>query len=410
MLSVFKIAFRNIFRNKRRTLLTLLAIMFGCVSLFLFGGYVNDIFAKMREQAIHTEIGHLQIHREGHEEFSLTDPVKYTFTGEQFARVVEIIEKDERVDFATPRLPVTGLISTGPSTVTLVATGVDPEKEAKLGTGVAIVSGERMSAGGEGEILLGKGLAEGVGAKAGDNLSMLGQTFDGMMNGMNVTVKGIFETGVKAYDNTAGQMSLGSAQLFLDTKNVDTIVVILKKTEDTYAVAESLAAKLKAAEIPVEIRRWDELAVFYKKVKFQLEMQFNMIKYVIIVIVVLGIANTMIMSVYERVQEVGTLMAMGTRRSRILGMFLAEGLTMGLIGGVLGMLIAVGVKLLIDAAGGIPMPPPPGMTVGVSAFVAFVPSVAIMAFLTAVGTALISSIFPACHASRLEVVDALRHI
>lgn len=410
MLVVFKLAFRNVFRNKRRTLLTLLAIMFGCVALFLVGGYVNDVFIKIREQVIHSKTGHFQVYRKGHEEFALIDPAKYTLTGDEYAKIEEIISSDARTDFVTPRLPFTGLVSTGPSTVTLVASGVDPVREAKLGEAVAMTAGSALSAGSQGEILLGKGLAQGIGVKVGDNLSMLGQTFDGMMNGMNVTVKGIFETGIKAYDETAGQLSLASAQAFLNAENVDAVVVILKETKDTEAVVQSVSEKIKAAGVPFEVKTWDELDVSYKKIVQQLNMAFKMIQFVVIVIVVLGIANTMIMSVYERVQEVGTLMAIGTRRGKVLSMFLAEGLALGLIGGVLGLLVSIAVKLAIDAAGGIPMPAPPGYTRGYYAFIAFVPSVAIMAFLTSVCTALVSSIFPAYRASRLEVVAALRHI
>jgi len=410
MFIVFKLAFRNVFRNKRRTLLTLLAIIFGCVALFLVGGYVRNVFKSIREQVIHSKTGHFQVYREGHEEFGLIEPAKYTFTGEEYAKIQEIISSDERTEFATPRLPFTGLISTGPSTVTLIASGVDPVKEAKLGEAVAMVEGSALSEGRLGEVLLGKGLAQGIGAKVGDNLSMLGQTFDGMMNGMNVTVKGIFETGIKAYDDTAGQVSLASAQSFLNAQNVDAVVVILKETKDTEVAVEAVSEKIRAAGIPFEIRTWDQLDVSYKKIVNQLNMAFKTIGFVVIVIVVLGIANTMIMSVYERVQEVGTLMAIGTRRGKILGMFLAEGLALGLIGGVLGILVSIAVKLAIDAAGGIPMPAPPGYTRGYPAFIALVPSVTIMAFLTSVCTALVSSIFPAFRASRLEVVEALRHI
>jgi putative ABC transport system permease protein len=134
---------------------------------------------------------------------------------------------------------------------------------------------------------------------------------------------------------------------------------------------------------------------------------FNTLTVIVSVIVVLGIANTMTMAVFERTREIGTIMALGARRRRVVGMFVVEGAFLGVVGGLLGLAVGVVLARAISAYG-IQMPPPPGSTRGFVAEILLVPEIFARAFVLSVATAIASSLYPAWRASRLDVVEALR--
>jgi len=157
-----------------------------------------------------------------------------------------------------------------------------------------------------------------------------------------------------------------------------------------------------------EVVPWTRLADFYNKTVALFSRQMGVVKLIIAVIIVLSISNTMTMSVMERTVEIGTAMALGVRRQRILVLFLLEGGLLGAIGGICGVILGYLAAQAISAVG-IPMPPAPGMSRGFVAGIIVTPSIVFDALLLAVSTTLIASIYPAWRASRLVIVDALRH-
>jgi len=165
--------------------------------------------------------------------------------------------------------------------------------------------------------------------------------------------------------------------------------------------------KARLANQGVEVVPWYTLADFYNKTAQLFTKQIQAIKLIIAMIILLSISNTMTMTVIERVGEIGTAMALGVRRAGILRLFLSEGLLLGCIGGVVGMLTGVGVAALISHIG-VPMPPPPGMAHGYIGQVLVTPGIAIEALVLAIATTLVASIYPAWKASRQSIVDALR--
>jgi putative ABC transport system permease protein len=157
-----------------------------------------------------------------------------------------------------------------------------------------------------------------------------------------------------------------------------------------------------------EIVPWTKLADFYNKTVALFSRQMGVVKSIIALIIILSISNTMTMSVMERTVEIGTAMALGVRRQRIMGLFLIEGLLLGVIGGLCGVGLGYLLASLISYIG-IPMPPAPGMSRGFIASILVTPRIIWEALLIAVMTALIASIYPAWRASKLIIVDALRH-
>jgi putative ABC transport system permease protein len=157
------------------------------------------------------------------------------------------------------------------------------------------------------------------------------------------------------------------------------------------------------------MRNWSQLATFYHQVVLLYNGIFGFLGIVVFAIVVLSVANTVMMSIFERTREIGTLMAIGTKRSRVWSLFLLEGLFVGILGGCLGLLVGSAIGQLINQAH-IQLPPPPGYTRGYPLQIMFKSSNLTTAFLLSVITATLASILPALKASRLRIVDALGHI
>ena len=402
-----KIAARSVFRNKRRTVITLLSIIFGCVAIIVFGGFVDYSMWGLRESTIHSRLGHLQVYKAGYSEKGGTNPLAYTI--EDYPRIRSIIEDEDHVDFVTSRLEFSGLIGGAENSVICLGKGVEPEKERELGITVSIVEGEDLSSEEPEEGIIGKGLAEGLGVNIDDYLTILTSTAEGALNAVDLKLRGIFRTGVKEYDDVAVMVPMELAKTLLYTENVQSIVVVLDKTENTDLVADNLRQEFSQANLDLEIKTWSDLATFYHQVVQLYGGIFWVVRLIILIIVIFSIANTMTMSVFERMREIGTIRAMGTKRRGVLSLFLIEGLILGALGGALGLAFGIIAAKLLSIKG-IYIPPPPTMTEGYTALINIVPKDLIFAFSLAVGTSLVSSIYPAFKAARLKVVDALRYI
>ncbi len=402
-----KIAARSVFRNKRRTVITLLSIIFGCMAIIVFGGFVDYSMWGLRESTIHSRLGHLQVYKAGYSEKGGTNPLAYTI--EDYPRIRSIIEDEDHVDFVTSRLEFSGLIGGAENSVICIGKGVEPEKERELGITVSIVEGEDLTSEKLEEGIIGKGLAEGLGVNIDDYLTILTSTAEGALNAVDLKLRGIFRTGVKEYDDVAVMVPMELAKTLLYTENVQSIVVVLDKTENTDLVADNLRQEFSQANLDLEIKTWSDLATFYHQVVQLYGGIFWVVRLIILIIVIFSIANTMTMSVFERMREIGTIRAMGTKRRGVLSLFLMEGLILGALGGALGLAFGIIAAKLISIKG-IYIPPPPTMTEGYTALINIVPKDLIFAFSLAVGTSLVSSIYPAFKAARLKVVDALRYI
>jgi len=401
-----RIAFRNIFRNRRRTLITTLVLVFGVVALMMFGGYKEISFWGIREGAARAQFGHLQIYAKG---FAQADSQRPLALGLQnIDGLRKEIESDKRVEMTAAQISLMGLISNGDKSEAFLATAVEPAHDRKM-------PAQRMTAGAyladddRDSIIIGEKLAQSMRAAVGDTLTLMATTANGSLNALDVRVAGIFSTGTKEYDERAIKLPLVAAQRLLQTKKIEKLLVVLRRTEDTDAVKGDLAKLFAQRSDALEMRTWSELAGFYHQVVMLYNGIFGFLGMVISVIVVFSVANTILMSVFERTREIGTLMAIGTERSRIWAIFLLEGLFVGVMGGLAGLAVGCGISAVINHAH-IELPPPPGYTQGYRLQIMLNASIVITAFLLAACTATISSVAPALKASRLRIVDALGHI
>jgi putative ABC transport system permease protein len=253
---------------------------------------------------------------------------------------------------------------------------------------------------------VGQGLAGNLGVKVGDKVVLLANTQTGGVNAVEGRVRGLFSTVTKAYDDRAIRLRLPLAQSLLRTQGTHRWVVLLHNTAETQGVVQALRQHLEGK--PYEVVPWFQLADFYKKTVALFSTQVKVMKVIIALIIVMSIANTMIMTVMDRTGEIGTMMALGRTRTQIMRLFVIEGALLGVAGGVVGVLVGILLAQVISAIG-IPMPPPPGMARGFTGGIDVSWSLAVDALVLALVTTLLASVYPAWKASRMVIIDALRH-
>jgi putative ABC transport system permease protein len=399
----FRLALRNILRQRRRSLIGVAAIGFGVIAMMLSVGYIEWIYWANRELATVNQLGHIQVAKPGYHEDGLADPFRYLMPASPPA--LKTLERLPEIRSVAPRLTFNGLISHGDSTLSFIGEGIDADKDPSS-RNLLVIDGKLPSNQAPKGIVLGAGLAANLGVRKGDTVVLLVNTASGGINAIEGTVRGLVSTSMKAFDDNILRVPIETARELLRTKGAHLWVVTLKRTEMT----DQVVARLKAdpAFKGYEIVPWTNLADFYNKTVALFSRQMGVVKLIIAIIIVLSISNTMTMSVMERTVEIGTAMALGIRRSRILRLFMLEGGLLGAIGGVCGVVLGYLAAQAISAMG-IPMPPAPGMSRGFIAGIIVTPGIVFEALLLALSTTLIASIYPAWRASRLVIVDALRH-
>ena len=403
---MLRLALLNVFRHRGRTTIAVSAIGFGVVALLLAGGFMEWIFWAMRESTIQSQLGHIQITRPGYLQSGAANPFDYLLT-DQLSES-EVLAVAPEVQVITPRLNFNGLISHGGITIPFVGEGVHSEKEAELSKIFLITQGKRLSSKDENGVILGRGLANSLGVRVGDKIALLAITASGGINGVEGRVRGLFATGTKAFDDIVLRMPIDMARQLLRVTGEHVLVMLLDKTEHTDRVLLRLRHLFSDRKAQVQFVPWYDQADFYTKTVALFSRQMDVVQMIIALIIILSISNTMIMSVLERTGEIGTQMAIGIKRRKILQQFVGEGLLLGIIGGGFGLVIGLVLANVISVVG-IPMPSPPGMEIDISGEILLTWPLAAGAFALAVATTLLASLYPAWKASRLEIVNALRH-
>lgn len=400
---MFTLAFRNIFRNRFRTTLTLAAIGCGVAAIIVSGGFVEDVFVQLRESTIHSRLGHIQIVRSGYLDFGRREPFRYLIA--EPAEVLDRARMLPHVTIATTRVYFSGLANNGRADLPVVGEGVQAGNESRLGTATVFVSGQPLHDNEPFAANIGEGLASALGLKPGSAVTLTVSTPDGALNALEFNVTGVFRTFSKDYDDHAVRIPRDAAQQLLNTKAVHAIVLGLDETASTDPTAALLAASLPQGRY--DVKRWDELADFYSKTVALYRRQFGALQLIIFVLLVMSVASTVNMVVYERTGEFGTLLALGTRRRDIFRLVVTENAMLGVIGAVAGIAVGVIVSLLLSAVG-IEMPPPPGSVAAYTATIRLVPSVIAIGAAAGAVAACAAAVLPGRRASRLVVVDALR--
>ena len=403
------LAFRNVFRNRRRTIMTLIMVGGGVAGLLLVGGFFARMFWGLRESTINDGLGHIQIFTAEHfnrEETHVLD------TGiDNWRQVASTVSTGGHVRGIAPRIEFNGMLSNGVKSSVFMGSAVDPVAENSLGFTPRLASGRDLDtkSGDEIEALVGAGVAHSMSLKPGDGLTLLAVTSDGALNGIDVQVVGIVNTGFKEMDDRYLRITLPSAQRLLQSDRVTNLVVGLDKTENTDEVAAAMTPHLNGLPQQLVLKKWIDLATYYKQVRSLFSTIFVFLGIIVFFMVLMSSVNTLLMTMFERIREIGTMLAMGTPRSWIVTLFVLEGTVLGALGAIVGVVGGNLFGVIINHAG-IHLPPPPGTNVPMAFRVLHVPSLMVGCSLLVIVSLALAAIVPAIRASRLQIAEALSHV
>ncbi len=396
-------AFRDLGRNRRRTFFSALAVGVGLALLILMSSVVEGEMGGAIEDAIRLQSGHIQIRAATYDENKSS--LKWDDLVANPDQIASQIGQFPQVKAATPRLYASGFLTSGNQSAGARIVGIDPASTANDPYREGVIGGSYISVDDRDSILIGKPMAEKLKLSAGDKVSVSVNTANGDVLEQTFTIKGIYTTNTTSFDSGTVFMPLAKAQAMTQTENhASAIFILLNKTADTDAVLAAIPAvsNLKVLDWkalnPLMVD-WESMAKSYISIFYM----------IILAITASVIINTLIMSVYERTREIGILSAIGMRGRRILWLFLIESSLLAVGGVILGVIFGVLGTMWFNVNGfyignmglsGIVITDTiyAKMTVG---------NIINLTILTFMAT-LLSGLYPAITASRLEPVQALR--
>lgn len=403
-MNLFKLAYRNLGRNRTRSLLSSLAVAVGMSLLLLMAAVLEGEMKGALQNTIRLQSGHFQIRPESYEEGQVS--LKWEDLIAEPNQLIEKIKSLPQVTVATPRLIASGILTLSDESKGVQIVGIEPESEANKPFRDGMLDGEFLKADDREGILIGNTLADKLSLKVGDKVNLLVNTSSGAVDEQLFTVRGIYTTRTPAYDENTVFMPLAKAQAFTVTENhASTIFVLLQDDEQ----AEPVAQALQSANY--KILTWREQNALI--VQFE---DFAGAYMIILYLIVLGITatvvtNTLVMAVFERTREIGILAAIGMKGRGIMAQFLAEAALLA-TGGVIGGLIIGGAMVAYFTVNGI--------YIGDYGISGVLMEERIYAHLTVGNTinlaivtyiiTLVASLYPARLAARMEPVEALHGV
>ncbi|MBN1578185.1 MAG: ABC transporter permease [Chitinispirillaceae bacterium] len=408
--NLIKIAFRNLSRQRRRTLLTVAIICVGVVAVLLFSAFSGAFKNMMIGQITDSMLGHLQIHKNGYVSSLDNLPLNKVISTKQMVKIGKILKDIPQVEAYSKRILMGGMLSNYMETTNIKVAGINPDDEAVVTPLLTsrIKNGKMLE---KGTILLPELVTKGMGLKTGQDIVLVVNNADGSVNGQNLKISGIIES-VVGPTGKYGYIHIDDAKTILrmTEPQYSEIAVRLKSIgslEKVFVTISNKISDLKNKENkPVfEAHTWEKLSPFYN-IAQMIDLMALFINVLLIAIVLISILNVMIMAVYERVKEIGTLAAIGTLPGKIRTMFLLEGLFLGFFGSLVGSIIGVIVIIAVKFG---------HFTIafGRNENILLDPSIPFkqMLFITAIATfaAVIASLQPAIKASRMDPIESLRH-
>jgi len=398
-----KIAFRNVLRQRRRSLLTIGSIIAG----FAFGsmsiGWRMGSFNYLIDRFTRAYLGHMQVHAEGYVE----DPGMYKYI-ENYSETIDEIEEFTFVEACAPRLNAAGLASVGEKSDAVQLIGIDSQVEEKATNFSAKIDLGRTFSEKKNEVILGKGLIDALEAKIGDELVLVVQAADGSMGNDLYEIVGSIDAGNESMNRMGMYMEISEAQEIMVMPNSahELIIIVdqIKKLSNYYnKIDDRLAGQ------HLELHTWDEINVNFARMIEAKEDAQGIMQLVIMLIVAVGVLNTILMSVLERTREFGVLKALGTRPASIFRLILDEAFIMSVIGILGGIVVGTFFNLIISKEG---IPLGTGFDIGgivvdrlkseVNLKTIIDPG--ILVFFTAI----IVSIFPAIRAAKTDPAKTMR--
>lgn len=411
MLNVLKIAWRNLYRYWRRTLLTAGLITIGIVAVLLFVALAGSFKNLMIGQITDSYLGHLQVHHRGYVASIESLPLNLNMSSAEASKVTEALDGMPHVAAYSPRVKFGAMFSNFTETTNIRVNGVDPARELATSPDLPnrIVAGRSDGFLAPGEIQIPELLARGMKVAVGDTVVLVATNRDGSVNGRPFVVRGIL-SGVTGPGGRDGYVHIDDARqlLRMTQPEISEIAVRLDRLAAVDDTVKRTAAALagNGERSPYEVHGWESLSPFANIAKM-VDLMILFIKVLLMSIVLISVMNVMMMAVYERIREIGMISAIGTPPRRILSLFLAEGLLLGLIGMTLGIALSLGAIAILNFR-------KISFTFGQGQNLLLAPDVAFLDVLTVVimvaVVATLASLQPAWKAARMDPIVALRHV
>jgi len=400
---ICKLSWRNLLRQKRRSLTTLFITGLGTMGILVFAGFAQYTYDSLA-QAAARDTGNLILAHPKFFDKQEDTPLQYGLTNPK--SLIRKIEAHPEVRMALPTIEFSGLISNGEKSTIFMGKGMETDEFYVKGPFLIITHGQTLSIHPQQpEVLLGQDLAKNMNVTLGDEVTLMSTTVDGTLNAIDYTVVGIVTTGIPEVDKRLVLTHLSQAQALLATDKVSKIMVFLSELEQT----QPLLTTLKSEFPNYAWRQWEDLAFFYHKVRDLYNVIFGMIGIVVLLLVFFSVINTMTMAMMERIREMGTLRALGTYKRELLSLFFTEGLFIGILGAGLGILLNIGIWLFLNFVD-IQMPPPPGRSEGYPLYILLDPKLMlIMGTLLALISA-IAALWAAKRGVKKSIVEALGYV
>jgi len=412
MFDLFKIAIRNLLRYRRRTLLTVSLVSIGVVSVLVFISVSGSFKNMMIGQITDSFLGHIQIHKKGYVASIDSLPLTLNLGPNALEKIEKAINEIPDIETYSKRIKFGGMFSNFVETTNVRLNGVYPEDEVKTAPLFLsrIREGEKTIK--PGEILVPELLAKGMKVKVGDTVVVIATNRDGSVNGKQFQVGGILES-VTGPGGRDGYIHMDDAMeiLRMDSIEISEIAIRLKEFDKLHEVFDRLKDELanelnKQGQPAFEVHTWEKLSPFYNIARM-IDIMTFFVKLMLIAIVLISIMNVMVMAVYERIREIGTIAAIGTLPGKILAMFLIEGLSLGFFGAVVGNVLGVAtISILSMAKLTFNFGRQKGLLLSPSINLQDILLISIMVITISV----MASLQPAYKASRMNPIDALRHV
>jgi putative ABC transport system permease protein len=415
MLNVLKIAARNLARYRRRTMLTSLLIIIGMMAVLLFIAITGSFKAMMIGQITDSVLGHIEVHRKGYVASIDSLPLNLNIKSGMDDKIEEVLKRMDTIESYSPRVKLGAMFSNFVETTSIRINGIDPQREAVT---TPLLPG-RMIDGPNNGVLLSKGeilipalLAKGMQVKVGDTIVLVATNRDGSVNGKTFKVRGVME-GISGPGGRDGYIHVEDARELLRLKEpeISEIAIRLKNPAQLDKVSAQLTRELstltnKEGKPALEVHTWADLSPFSSLAKM-IDLMTVFIKIMLVSIVLVSVMNVMIMAVYERIREIGTISAIGTPPGKILALFLSEGLLLGLAGTVAGTLISLAIIYAMNIW-------KITFSFGTQKDLLLTPVINASDVATIAGmvvvVAILASLQPAWKASRMDPIAALRHV
>ncbi|OGK06110.1 MAG: ABC transporter substrate-binding protein [Candidatus Riflebacteria bacterium GWC2_50_8] len=405
-----RIAFRNLYRQKRRTGLTVSIIAFGVVAVILFSSLAGSFKNMMISQITDSMLGHLQVHRSGYVESLDTMPLNMIMEEKHIDQLKKALAEISEIEGYTLRILLGTLLSNYADTTNIKLSAIEPGNE-KLVTPLLpgrITQGKFLE---KGQILLPNLVARGLDLGVASEVVVIATNVDGSVNGTSLIVSGIVETAVGP-SGKYGYIHIDDARelLRMESLQVSEVAIRLKDAEKLTLVMNKLQTALKGITDdkgkPVfEVHPWKALSPF-NNIANMIDLMTIFIQVILVTIVLISIMNVMLMAVYERTKEIGTIAAIGTPPSSIMSLFIFEGLFLGIAGAAVGNITGWVLVQAVKAA---------EMTIsfGQSDNILLAPQISLSTMLATtfivILVTLLGAIEPAYKASQLDPVEALRN-